>query len=411
MRRPSVLFINRVYPPGRGASGRVLRDLARSFSREGWQVYVLTTGPKAIKERDGAIKVMRIKADGKPKRDIMYLWIWWKLLVSSFKLPKTDLVVTMTDPPMTSLIGRIIAARRRTKHIHWCQDLYPDLLEALDVKLPGFVSRFLSKVSRRTMQKADKNIVIGRCMAKHLSHTGLSPQKITVIPNWPDHELGGDAHLYHEDDISIPYIEGSKSYDELLKDDQKFRVLYAGNLGRAHPFASIIGAAELLAHSNPEIEFVFVGEGEGFDKIAKERSKRGLENIRLLPYQPNSRLRDIMQSGDLHLISMKHEAAGYLVPCKLYSALAVSRPCIFVGPYATETAKVLQDFSAGQVVPQGDVRALADAILHYRNNGEDWFAAHEGAAKAGQVFVPAESIDAWIRRAEDVIGYVQKKAG
>ena len=197
MRRPSVLFINRTYPPVRGASGRVLRDLARSFAREGWQVYVLTTGPKAIKERDGAIKVMRVKADGKPKRDIGYALIWLRLLFAAFKLPKTDLVVTMTDPPMTSVIGRAIAFRRKSKHIHWCQDLYPDVLGALGVELPGFVSRFLNKLSRRTMQSADKNIVIGRCMAKHLSHSGLSPQKITVIPNWPDHELiHANDHLH-----------------------------------------------------------------------------------------------------------------------------------------------------------------------------------------------------------------------
>lgn len=410
MRRPSVLFINRAYPPVRGASGRVLRDLARSFAREGWQVYVLTTGPKALKERDGAIKVMRIKADGKPKRDVGYLLIWLRLFFAAFKLPKTDLVVTMTDPPMTSVIGRAVAFRRKSKHIHWCQDLYPDILGALGVELPGFVNRFLNKLSRRTMQSADKNIVIGRCMARHLSHSGLSPQKITVIPNWPDHELV-HANDHHDENLFMPHIESAKNYDELLKDDQKFRVLYAGNLGRAHPFGVILDAAEMLAETNPEIEFVFVGDGDGFDRLAAERTKRGLQNVRLLPYQPNSRLRDIMQSGDLHLISMKDEAAGCLVPCKLYAALAVSRPCLFIGPAATETAKVLLDFKAGNILPQGNAKALACAILHYRNNGEDWFAAHEGAAKAGQVFIPEESIDAWIKRAEDVIGYVPKKAG
>ncbi len=33
MSKPSVLFINRVYPPYRGATGRVLRDLARRTGR------------------------------------------------------------------------------------------------------------------------------------------------------------------------------------------------------------------------------------------------------------------------------------------------------------------------------------------------------------------------------------------
>jgi NAD(P)-dependent dehydrogenase (short-subunit alcohol dehydrogenase family) len=47
MRSPSVLFMNRVYPPATGATGRVLRDLARAFAKAGWQVTVITCGPKS----------------------------------------------------------------------------------------------------------------------------------------------------------------------------------------------------------------------------------------------------------------------------------------------------------------------------------------------------------------------------
>jgi hypothetical protein len=51
---PSVLFLNRVYPPVRGATGRVLRDLARSFAADGWSVTVLTTGPERSKKKTAA---------------------------------------------------------------------------------------------------------------------------------------------------------------------------------------------------------------------------------------------------------------------------------------------------------------------------------------------------------------------
>lgn len=409
MRRPSILFVNRVYPPYRGATGRVLRDLARGFAREGWQVYVLSTGTKFSKERDGAIKVMRVKGPKKPGSKFGYVLSWLKMFRAMFWLPKTDVIVTMTDPPMLNVIGHYVSKARRSQHIHWCQDLYPDLLEVFDIKLPVFFQRFLHRLSRRSMQKAAKNIVIGRCMAKHLSYTGLNPQNITVIPNWPDHELryGDDRPPEY---IEIPAVDGSKSYEELLKSGPKFRVLYAGTIGLAHPHDIIVDAAEILAQSNPEIEFVFVGEGQGFDVIAQERINRNLHNVRMLPYQPNSRLKEIMESGDVHLISMKEKAAGCLVPSKLYSALAVGRPTIFIGPENCETAKVIHDFKAGQVIHQGDARLLANTILQYRNSGEHWFAAHEGAGKAGQVFVPEESIDAWIKRANDVVNHKKKMA-
>ncbi len=406
-KRPSIILMNRVYPPVRGATGRVLRDLARGLSRDGWQVYVLTTGPKSVRERDGSVKVMRIKGPEKPKYALGYLWIWLRLLIAGLRMPKTDIVVSMTDPPMLSVAGRLIAFFHKSKHIHWCQDLYPDVLGAIGVNVPGFIETRLRKLTRRTMQRADKNIVIGRCMAKHLSHTGLDPRKITVIPNWPDQELlNGEANEteYTEALNNIPEIEGSKTYDDLLKQGPRFRVLYAGSIGRAHPVDTILRAAESLNDTNPEIEFIFVGDGDGFDQIAGARAQRGLQNIRLLPYQPNSRLKEVMESGDVHLISMRDEAAGCLVPSKLYSALAVARPCIFIGPDACEAAKVIQDFKAGQIVHQGHVRELIDAILRYRNDGDLWFEAHGGALEAGKVFVPQDSMDAWISRARDMAG-------
>ncbi len=407
MRRPSVLLINRVYPPGRGSTGRMLSDLAHAFSKDGWQTYVLTTGAKASRERDGGIKVKRIKGAEKPRHDIWYIWIWFKLLITALRLPKTDLVVTMTDPPMMAVMGRWIAKARGVKHIHWCQDLYPDVFSALDVKLPAPILRQLKKISRRSMQQADKTIVIGRCMAKHLSYSGLDPRKITVIPNWPDQELltpGEHLTEFSEALQNMPTVNGSKSYEEQLKDGPKFRILYAGNIGRAHPVDTILRAAEALGETHPEIEFVFVGDGPGYNRIADIRTKRGMLNTRLLPYQPNSRLKEVMESGDIHLISMKEEAAGCIVPSKLYSALSVGRPCIFIGPENCETAKVVQDFKAGVVVPQGNARLLVDAILNYRMNGEAWFKAHEGAMKAGQVFVPKDSLEAWLSRARDVVG-------
>src|SRR5690606_32983651 len=133
-------------------------------------------------------------------------------------------------------------------------------------------------------------------------------------------------------------------------------------------------------------EFVFVGDGSRYDDLARERTRRGLDNIRLMPYQPPARLREIMESGDVHLVSVKEEAAGFLVPSKLYSALAVGRPCVFIGPAQSEAAKVISDFKAGIVLPQGDAQALAEAIKTLRMNGQAWFEAQAGAASAGQIF-------------------------
>lgn len=414
MKRPSVIFINRVYPPVRGASGRVLRDLARAFARDGWSVTILTTCPNVSSDRDGTIKIKSIKAAAQPKYDITYVWIWLRLMITALLMPKTDLVVTLSDPPMIGLAGKLLARFRGAKHIHWCHDLYPDLLPVMGMKFPGFFEKFLMKLSRDMMKNADKVIVIGRCMARYLNNTGVDPKKMTVIPNWPDPELIRVDHENTEFQKNLGAVRGlagSKAYDEQLKHGPKFRLLYAGSLGRAHPYKVILDAAEWLSTRHPEIEFVFVGDGKGFKALAAERARRGLENVRLLPYQPNNALKQVMESGDVHIVSMADNAAGLLVPCKFYSALAVGRPCIFIGPELCEVSKVIHDFKAGVVVPQNDAQALAQAVLEFRMNGEVWFNAHEGALKAGNVFVPEDAIDAWLSRARALVNDSKMNGG
>lgn len=401
MAEKSVIFFNRVYPPGRGATGRVLQELARSFAKKKWHVTVITTGPKPDTSFDGPIKVVRVKGASKPCSSLSYAWIGLKMLFAGLKHPTHDLVVSMTDPPMFVILADWIARIKKSDHMHWCQDLYPDIFPALGKKIPSLFISFLKRKAYQAISRTKKTVVIGRCMARQLAMNGIDPRSITVIPNWPNFEL--------------VRVNGKKSFNEMtsnsslkeaetiLKAPLKFRVLYAGNLGLAHPYDSILGAAELLKDEHPEIEFVFVGDGPRFDYIARERSKRELDNIRLMPFQPTEMLRDVMESGDVHLISMRDEAAGCLVPSKLYSALAVQRPVVFIGPEQSEVAKVIKDFKAGQIVAQNAPQSLADTIKRYRNDSDSWFEAQKGAAKAGHVFVPNEAIKAWIKRADGIV--------
>lgn len=396
----------------RGATGRMLRDLAKSMAREGWEVTVVCTGAKSGEERDGPVRVVRVKAPDRPGGIMGYTRIWFKLLRTALKQPATHLTVTMTDPPLVVVAGQIVRRFKKSRHIHWCQDLYPDLLPALGARVPAPIVNYFKKLSTRAMNKSDKTVVIGRCMAKHLTKRGLDPRQITMIPNWPDLELTVPVTQESFNDISqVDFHEAIAKYantnhrphEQQVKDMPKFRVMYAGSLGRVHPVETIIDAAEILRDENPEIEFVFVGDGPAFEKIAEERHKRHLTNVRLMPYQPQNRLRAVMESGDIHLISIKSEAAGLVVPCKLYSAMAVGRPCIFLGPLQTETAKVINDFKIGSVVAQGDTTHLVEEIKRYRFNGDDWFDAHHAAAEASQIYVPKDAINAWIERAWDAI--------
>ncbi|MCK5385049.1 MAG: glycosyltransferase family 4 protein [Alphaproteobacteria bacterium] len=407
MRRPTILFMNRVYPPMRGATGRLLRDLARAFARQGWHVTVVTCGAEADDLYEKSIRVIRVKGPAKPKGTFGYVRMWFKLFFAALRQERRHVVVSMSDPPLLVVAGSLVAKIKGSYHINWCQDLYPEVLPTLGKNFSSFWMSIFMFLRRRAMNSSDRVIVIGRCMARYLTHKGGGDaQKVTVIPNWPDLELVDPEAAEAVSSVVCDLPDDAhppRPFDKQLKTKPRFRILYAGTIGLAHPVDSILEVARILEKEGSDVEFVFVGDGPGFDELARLRSERGLDNIRFIPFQPITQLRDVMESGDVHLISMKEEAAGFIVPSKLYAALAVARPCIFIGPEQCECAKVIRDYGAGVVVPQGDSKTLLKAVKTFRESGEAWFGAHNGALQAREVYTPNNSIDAMIERAWDLV--------
>jgi len=178
---PSILFINRVYPPDDGATGRVLEHIARGFVLQGWDVSVLVTANRnrksGISFRDG-VRVVST-GGGFSKRTILARALGYALMIpmlcaKALVLPKADVVVTMTDPPMLLAIAPLIRLIKGSALIHWAQDLYPEVAEELGVLKPGgAVSRLLGVISTAAMRSHQTTIAVGRCMAALIEKKGI----------------------------------------------------------------------------------------------------------------------------------------------------------------------------------------------------------------------------------------------
>jgi len=140
-----------------------------------------------------------------------------------------------------------------------------------------------------------------------------------------------------------------------------FVVMYSGNMGVVHEFPTILSAARALQNRR-DVMFLFVGEGARKRWLIDEVRRERLENIRFCPYQPLGSLSESLGAADMHLISMKNNVEGLLVPSKLYGILAAGRPTVLVGPEHNEVARTLTDSRCGWVVPPGRPEALADRI-------------------------------------------------
>ena len=151
--------------------------------------------------------------------------------------------------------------------------------------------------------------------------------------------------------------------------DGKFVVGYSGNLGRAHEYGTLLAAAEALRDER-DMVFLFIGGGASMDGLRAEAGRAGSGICCFGHTSPTSALRESLAVPDVHLVVLRPEMEGLIVPSKFYGIAAAGRPTIFVGSLEGEIAGLLAEGEAGFSVAMGDGEGLADAILRLRDDPE-----------------------------------------
>jgi len=114
--------------------------------------------------------------------------------------------------------------------------------------------------------------------------------------------------------------------------------------------------------------FVLVGGGPRLDEFKTKAAELSLNNLLLLPPQPLENVLETLAGADIHLVTMREELCGLVVPSKIYGVLNVGRPCIFIGPSESEVALLIQQNQCGTVVSVSDSPALLGAILRWADD-------------------------------------------
>ncbi len=241
-------------------------------------------------------------------------------------------------------------------------------------------------------RRADRVVVLGPYMADRIAAKGVRPRRVTEIPVWS-----------RRDEVYPIPREGHPLRAELGLAD-KFVVMYSGNLGLAHTFEEFLGAARRLK-DHPEIVFLFVGDGPRMAEIRRAKREEGLDNIRLMDYVPREMLHISLSAADVHLISMRREMTGVVVPGKLYGVMASGRPALFVGPEHCETADTIRQAEAGVTVRLGDVDGLVEALQLLASDLE---LARQMGARGREAFLEEHEREICCARWERLIGELVK---
>lgn len=364
-----ICFFNRSYSPDLGATGQLLAELAEDLVRDYGCAASVVAGPPLVgvglppspgwlpvrKERRNGVEVFRaagtaLRPYGFARRVTNYLTYFSTAAVAGFLVPRPDVVVSLTDPPIIGLAAFLTARRCGAKFVFVCQDVFPEVGRLLEDFRSETVNRALDRISRFLIRKADRVVAVGETMRRRLiEEKGAEPRKVAVIHNWADCS-------------AIAPVPRRNVFSFVHDLADRFVVMHSGNMGLSQGLEHVVEAAGRLRNF-PEIQFVFVGDGVKRSALETQAQGLGLRNVRFLPYQPKERLRESFASADLFVVSLKRGLAGYIVPSKLYGILAAGRPYVAAVEEESEVAAITQKYECGLLAQPGNPEDLAEKIL------------------------------------------------
>ena len=272
-----------------------------------------------------------------------------------------DLIFAVSTPPTQGLLASKVAKKlskkykRKVPFIFNLQDVFPDSLVATGLTKKGsLIWKIGSKIEKKTYEGADKIIVISQSIKKNVIDKGVPEQKISVISNWID------------TDKVYPIIkDNNRLYSELNIDENKFIVVYAGNFGKAQGAEVVLESASLLSNQK-DVQFVIFGGGSEFEK-AKEEAKK-LDNVIIQGLLPMERSAEVYSLGDVAIITCKKGIGSSGMPSKTWNIMACNTPIIASFDMGSELDEIITEANAGACIRPEDGKALAEAIIDFKNN-------------------------------------------
>lgn len=253
------------------------------------------------------------------------------------------------------LLGKWIKKHTNSRLIYNVQDIFPDNLITIRNK-STFYLNLMDRFNIRLYKKVDSLITISPDMKETLVTKGINENKIHVIYNW-----SFENNLSHNTSFDF-----RKEYSL----EEKFIVLYAGNLGLFQNAESILDVAKNIANDN--IIFVIVGDGVKKKYIEDRITKEKLLNVILLPYQKLENMNQIYSSADVNYISLRNGIVKTALPSKLAFCLNADKPIIFTVNNSSRISKLLSRDDSIKCIDPSDSTEIIDSINLFKTNKFDF---------------------------------------
>jgi len=347
-----------------------INDLALDLIKRGHEVTVLTGMPNypsgrlfngygpfsPSKEYFQGINIVRVPLIPRGKGQ------WWRLVLNylSFALcasvlgpfrckGKYDRIFVFQPSPVTvGLPALVLKKIKGSPIIFWVQDLWPESLSATDFTKSKWLLTVVTQLVKFIYKRCECILVQSKGFIPHVIGLGALPDSVLYFPNW------AESHYRPVE------VEGNA--DERKELPSGFLVLFAGNIGSAQSFETLLDAAERLK-ANHDIHWLIFGNGHRKLWLENQIVTRGLnDKVHVMGQRSSEIMPRYFALADALFVSLRKDPIfAKTIPSKVQSYLACGRPIIAALEGAG--AEVIEESEAGLVCEPGDGDALASAVL------------------------------------------------
>jgi len=373
-----ILIHSIVFSPDGVSTAYLYNDIALKFKESGYEVVVLTTTPhynvlenelkkQPLKKKklglyfESNFQGIKVRHIYQRKFNSTFLrlfgFLYWHLLSFILALceKKVDVILSPSPPLTIGLINILIAKLKKTKVIYNVQEIYPDLLiEEGGLKSKSTIS-LLRWMEKFVYNHSDAIITIDQIFYETILSRVKVISKLHIIPNFVDTSiykpLNENSLVINKD--CFPYTESLK-------------VMYAGNIGYAQDWESLVALADEL--KNDMIEFFVIGEGALKKTLISKKESLKLENLHIIPYQSRELMPSLLAYSDLQFIFMSPHTEGHGFPSKVYTIMACAKPIVVCSGENTPIINFLKEKNCAFLITEREMKSKVKTMAQILRN-------------------------------------------
>ncbi|HUG13394.1 MAG TPA: glycosyltransferase family 4 protein [Thermomicrobiales bacterium] len=358
-----ILILTQWFEPEPVLKGMVF---ARALVERGYEVEVVTGFPNypvgrlypgytmslIKRERIDGVEVTRLPLypshDRSPiRRALTYLTFAASGGVYCLFFAKTPDVVYVYSLPTMGVVASVLKRLRGAPFIYDIQDVWPDSLQATGMMRSKPMVNAIAAVLRWVYRQAGAIVVQSGGFRRTLVERGVPESKVEVIHNWCD-------------EVTLNRPSPANSVQFPVRDG--FRILFAGNMGKAQGLDAVIDAAGLAQIRASHIQFVFVGAGLDVDRLKALARDRSLRNVVFLPRVEMDQVGALLADADALLVHLRPDPLFTItIPSKIQAYLAMGKPILIAVP--GDATSLVREAGCGIEAASGDPESIASAAI------------------------------------------------